>query len=151
MRLGYTTDDSGSQITCTTVIPTHIRDIDVELLVHVNRDISYPLQSPHNRGLHVDVRQLSGGSITDFNVNEVTGEAELIDAVNDFFDSEDKYVMISDAACGETFSYETEVYDQTAIDNKSYDCWDDDKENLEDNADHLVSVFLNNKLRWQVN
>jgi len=70
--------------------------------------------------------------------------------VTDSLASEDAFVMITTAQAGETFSYQSQVYNQTAIDNKSYDCWDEDAEDLEDSADEVVSVFLNDQLRWEV-
>lgn len=150
MKLGYTKDHNGNEVSGTTIIPAHIRALDVALFVHRNRDISYPLQSPHNKGFHVDIQQQGGESITEFNVNGVSNESELIDAVNQHFDNPDTFVMITSALSGDTFAYETSVFDQTAIDNHSYDCWDEDKEELEDNAERVVPVFLNDQLRWQV-
>mgnify|MGYP003624989260 CR=1 FL=1 len=150
VKLGYRIDDNGNEVIGTSTISTRIKELDVKLLIHINKDVSYPLQSPHNKGFHVKVRGKDGKLISDFNVNDVTTESELIDAVIDFFNNKDKYVMITSAVSGETFQYETKVYNQTAIDNKSYDCWDEDLEDLEDNVDHIVTVFLNNELRWEV-
>jgi hypothetical protein len=150
MRLGYKTDDSGHQHIGTSVTATRIRDLDVELFVTINKNVSYPLESSHNKGFHVEVHGKNAELITDFNVNDVATEFELIAAVTDFFTPKDNYVMITSAASGETFHYETEVYNQSAIDNKSYDCWDEDLEQLEDNADQVVAVFLNSELCWQV-
>lgn len=150
VKLGYRIDDNGNEVIGTSTISTRIKELDVKLLIHINKDVSYPLQSPHNKGFRVKVRGKDGKLISDFNVNDVTTESELIDAVIDFFNNKDKYVMITSAVSGETFQYETKVYNQTAIDNKSYDCWDEDLEDLEDNVDHIVTVFLNNELRWEV-
>jgi len=150
MELGYKIDDSGQKIHATTIIPTRIKAQDVELLVNVNRDVSYPLNSPHNRGLHIKVRDKDKICITELNLEEITTEQELLTAVNEFFDDNDDYVMIENAAPGETFPYDSQVYNLTAINNHSYHGWDDDLEDLEDNADHQVTVFLNDNLRWQV-
>ena len=148
--LGHEIDENRDASIGNSTIATRIKDLEVKLLVHINKDVSYPLQSPHNKGFHVSVQGKNGELITDFNINDVTSETDLMNAVVDYFNSKDKFVMITSAVAGETFHYETKVYNQTAIDNKSYDCWDEDLDEIEDNADHLVSVFLNNELRWQV-
>ena len=89
MELGYKIDDSGQKIHATTIIPTRIKAQDVELLVNVNRDVSYPLNSPHNRGLHIKVRDKDKICITELNLEEITTEQELLTAVNEFFDDND--------------------------------------------------------------
>jgi hypothetical protein len=84
------------------------------------------------------------------NVNDIVTEDELIEVVNHKFDAKGDYVMISKAQPGETFAYDAQVYDRHAIEQKSYSNWDDDLEDLEDNAQQLVKVFLNDQLRWEV-
>ncbi len=153
MRPGHQTDSKGNEpinAVHPSVISAHLRALDVELIVKANKDLSYPLSSPHNNGLHVIVQDKKAAVITQFNTADVESETELIAAVNDFFNSNDQYVMITSASVGDTFAYNTTVYNQTAIDNKSYDCWDEDLETLEDHADQVVSVTLNDELRWQV-
>ena len=150
MKIGYRIEDNGNEVIGTSTISTRIKELDVNIFVHINKDVSYPLQSSPNKGFHVKVQGIEGKLISDFNVYDVATESELINAVIDFFNNKDKYVMITSAASGETFHYETKVYNQTAIDNKSYDCWDEDLDELEDNVDHISTVFLNNKLRWEV-
>ena len=148
MKLGYRLDDSGKEVLGTSKIKTKIRDIDVELFVDVNRDVSYPLNSPHNQGIHVKICGKSEAFFTELNIIEVTDETALIEYVNDVFSCQGEFVMISKALKGETFAYDAQVYDRTAINNKSYANWDE--EDLEDNADDVVSVFLNDHLRWEV-
>lgn len=150
MKLGYKTDQDGHQLIGISITPARIRELDVKLLVKINKNVSYPLQSQHNKGFHVDVQGENGELITELDVNDVTTEPELIAVVTDFFSSTDHYVMITSVAAGETFHYQAKVYNQSAIDNKSYDSWDDDLDELEDNADRVVPVFLNSELRWQV-
>lgn len=149
MKLGYIIDDSGNEHRATSIIDAHIRALDVKLLVNVNKDINYPLSSPHNRGLHVKV-QSNNELITELNIEALSSEADLLDTVKRFFDTQAHYVMITSAAAGESFPYSTPVYNRSAIDDKSYDSWDEDLEDLEDNADKLVTVFLNDQLRWQI-
>jgi hypothetical protein len=55
--------------------------------------------------------------------------------------------MITDAVAGESFPYGSRVYSRTAISNKSYADWGDDLEELDDHADSVVPVFLNDQLR----
>ena len=150
MELGYKTDDSGHKIHATSIIPARIKALEVELLVNVNRDVSYPLNSPHNRGLHVKIREKDNSLITELNLELVANEQELLTAVDEYFDDNDEYVMISTAAPGETFPYDSQIYNLTAIKNHSYYGWDDDIEDLEDNSEQQVTVFLNEHLRWQV-
>ena len=150
MKLGYRLDESGKEVLGTSKIKTTIRNIDVELFVDVNRDVSYPLNSKHNKGLHVKVCGKSEAFFTEIDVMDIFEEKTLISYVSDFFEREGDFVMISKALKGETFAYDAQVYDRKAINNKSYANWDDDLEDLEDNADSLVEVFLNDHLRWEV-
>ena len=120
------------------------------MFVSLNRDVSYPLSSPHNKGFHVKVCGTSEAFFTEMNVNDIVTEDELIEVVNHKFDAKGDYVMISKAQPGETFAYDAQVYDRHAIEQKSYSNWDDDLEDLEDNAQQLVKVFLNDQLRWEV-
>lgn len=150
MKLGYRLDEKGKEVIGTSKIKTKIRKMDVELFVNVNRDVSYPLNSPHNQGLHVKVCGKSEAFFTELNVLDVVNEQQLIDYINEFFNRQGDFVMITKALKGETFSYDTPVYDRMAITNQSYANWDDDLEDLEDNADDVVAVFLNDNLRWEV-
>lgn len=150
MKLGYRIDDNGKEVIGTSKIKTKIRDIDVELFVDINRDVSYPLNSPHNHGLHVKVCGKSEAFFAEMNIDEAENEDSLIRQVNDIINRTGDFVMISKALKGETFGYDAQVYDREAINNKSYASWDDDLEDLEDNADSLVAVFLNDHLRWEV-
>lgn len=150
MKLGYRLDDSGKEVLGTSKIKTKIRDIEVELFVDVNRDVSYPLNSPHNQGLHVKVCGKSEAFFTELNVVDVADEAALIEYVNEVFSDQGDFVLISKALKGETFAYDAPVYNRTAINDKSYANWDDDLEDLEDNAEDVVAVFLNDHLRWEI-
>lgn len=150
MRLGYREDADGHEVVGTSRIAAKIRDMDVELFVDINRDVSYPLSSPHNKGFHVKVCGTSEAFRTEMNVTDVQDKEQLIAAVKATFDCSDEYVMIGAGLSGETFSYDAQVYNRTAINNKSYANWDDDLEDLEDNTDKLVRVVLNDHLRWQV-
>lgn len=150
MKLGYKLDESGRECLSTSIISTRIRDLDVDLYINVNRDLSYPLSSPHNQGYHVKVIGQSEAFRTEFNINNVATEDEMVSAINDKFSPADDFVRIGNAKSGETYDFETKVYNRTAIEKKSYADWDDDLEDLEDNAENLVSVFLNNHLRWEV-
>lgn len=150
MKLGYRLDDSGKEVRGTSKIKTKIRDIEVELFVDVNRDVSYPLNSPHNQGLHVRICGKSEAFVTELNVLEVVDESALIRYINDVFSRQGDFVMISKALKGETFAYDAPVLDRDAINNKSYVNWDDDLEDLQDNAEDVVAVFLNDHLRWEV-
>lgn len=150
MKLGYKIDENGRECLSTSVISTRIRQLEVDLYVDVNKDLSYPLSSPHNKGYHVKVVGKREAFRTEFNVIDVTTEEEMIAAVNQRFDSEDEYVRIGNGKSGETFDFETKVYNKTAIQNKTYADWDDDLEDLEDNAEQVLPVFLNDHLRWEV-
>lgn len=150
MQLGYKLDDDGHEVMGISVIDSHIRGVDVTLIYYINKDISYPLSSPHNKGFHVAVHGVDDEFITEVNVNDVANEEELVAKVTQLFHSQDEYVMITSANSGETFPFTTRVYDQTAINDKRYDCWDEDAEDLEDNADKVAPIFLNDQLRWQV-
>ncbi|NQY38442.1 MAG: hypothetical protein HRT37_26630 [Alteromonadaceae bacterium] len=150
MKLGYKTDDNGHEIIATTITPARIKELDVNLHVSVNHDVSYPLQSSHNKGFHIIVKDTNNQVITDFNIDNIKSESELIESSNKFFTSEDSFVMITSSTAGETFPYDEKVYNQTAMNNKSYSSFDDDLEELEDNAERIVDVFLNDELRWQV-
>ena len=142
VRLGYKTDENGHDIIATTITSTRIKELDVKLFVSVNHDVSYPLQSSHNKGFHVLVKGEDNQLITDFNVDNIETELELIEAAKKYFSSEDQFVMITPASSGETFPFEEEVYNQTAINNKSYASYADDLEELEENIDHTVNVFF---------
>ena len=150
MRLGYCLDDKGKEVLGTSKIKTQIRDMDLELLVDVNKDVSYPLNSPHNQGFHVKVCGKSEAFFTEMNIVDVEDEQGLIAKVNEVFNRQGDFVMIKKALKGETFSFDAKVYDKTAINDKAYANWDDDLEDLEDNADCVVAVFLNDHLRWEV-
>ena len=150
MMLGYRKDEDGNEVVGITRIEAKIREMEVELFVNKNKDVSYPLSSPHNTGFHVKVHGTSEAFFTEINVQDVTDKEQLIAAVKGRFDCPDDYAMISPADSGETFNYDSQVYNRTAIENKSYDCWDDDLEDLEDNADKVVAVFLNDHLQWEV-
>ncbi len=150
MKLGYKIDDNGNECLSASVISTRIRELDVELYITVNKDLSYPLSSPHNNGYHVKVVGKREAFRTEFNIDEVADEQAMIAAVNDKFNLTDEYLKIGSAKPGETFDFGTKVYNKTAIDQKSYGDWDDDLEDLEDNADKVVPVFLNDHLRWEV-
>jgi hypothetical protein len=152
MRLGYRINEDGAEVVGTTRIETTIREMAVELYVDKNADVSYPLSSPHNKGFHVKIHGTSEAFFTEMNINDVTEKEQLIKAVISRFDCPDIYVMISsgNANSGDTFNYDSQVYNRTAIDNKSYNNWDEDLEELEDNADKVVTVFLNDHLRWEV-
>jgi hypothetical protein len=150
MPLGYKTDENGKECLSTSIIDTRIKALDVELYVNVNKDLSYPLSSPHNNGFHVKVIGKTEAFRTEFNINKVATEEALIDAVSQFFFYPDQYVKIGTAQPFETFAFETEIYNRTKIDNKSYSSWDEDLEDLEDNANNVVGVFLNDHLRWEV-
>lgn len=150
MKLGYKIDENGKECLSTSIISTRIRELDVDLYINVNRDLSYPLSSPHNQGYHVKVVGKREAFRTEFNLNDVNTEEQLVAAINDKFNSQDEFVRIGNGKSGETFDYETKVYNKTAIDKKAYADWDDDLEDLEDNADQVISVFLNDHLRWEV-
>lgn len=150
MEFGYKMGDLGDKIHATSVIPAHIKALDVELLVNINHDVSYPLNSPHNRGLHVKIRDNNKTFITELNIEKVATEQELIQAVTDSFHINDEYVMINKAVSGDTFPFDSPVFNLTAINNQSYHGWDDDQQELDDDVDQQTRVFLNEKLRWQV-
>lgn len=150
MKLGYRKDEDGNEVVGVTRVEAQIRDMAVELFVNKNADVSYPLSSPHNKGFHVKIHGTSEAFATEMNIQDVTSKDELIAAIKSRFDSTDDYAMISPADAGETFNYDSQVYNRTAIENKSYDSWDEDLEDLEDNADKVVAVFLNDHLQWEV-
>jgi hypothetical protein len=150
MKLGYRKDDDGNEVVGVTRIEAKIREMDVELFVNKNKDVSYPLSSPHNKGFHVKVHGTSEAFFTEMNIQDVADKDQLIAAVKGQFDCTDDYAMISPADSGETFNYDSQVYNRTAIENKNYDSWDEDLEELEDNADKVVAVFLNDHLQWEV-
>ncbi|MFT5163187.1 MAG: hypothetical protein ACI9FJ_001772 [Alteromonadaceae bacterium] len=151
MKIGYKTDENGNEHIAITTIDAHIRAVNVKLLVNINKDVNYPLSSPHNHGYHVLVHNQDNQTLCEFNIETATTQAEVIAATSDFFANQDQFVMIApQAKSGDTFDYTTQVYDKTAIENKNYDCWDEDLEDLEDNADKVVSVKLNDQLRWEV-
>lgn len=150
MKLGYRKNLDGEVVPGTSKIKTTIRQLEVELLVDINRDVSYPLSSPHNKGFHVKICGTSEAFFTEFNVNDVEDEESLVSAVRQQFDSADEFIMISKALPGETFSYDAQVYNHSAIKDKRYSNWDDDLEDIEDNADQIVKVVLNDHLRWEV-
>ena len=150
MKLGYITDDNGHETIATTITTARIKALDVNLHVSVNHDVSYPLQSSHNKGFHIVVKDTNNQVITDFNLDDIKTESALIEASTKFFSSEDHFVMITSAASGETLPYDEKVYNQTSINNKTYRSYDDDLEELEDNSERIKDVFLNDEFRWQV-
>lgn len=150
MKLGYRKDEDGNEVVGVTRVEAQIREMAVELFVNKNADVSYPLSSPHNKGFHVKVHGTSEAFFTEMNIQDVINKEELIAAVKSRFDCTDDYAMISPADSGETFNYDSQVYNRTAIENKNYDSWDEDLEDLEDNADKVVAVFLNDHLQWEV-
>lgn len=153
MSLGYTTDENGHEYMATTHIATRIRQLDVDLQLSVNCDLSYPLNSPHNQGFHVKVVDQSDGLIAEFNLNSAETEQQVIEAVKARFEISDHYQVIApkNAQTGDTFAFNHhEIYNRTAIDNKAYADWDDDLEEIDDHAEQVADVTLNDQLRWQI-